>query len=170
MKTRKLCFFLIAIMEIILANNANVFAEATVDKKKMEAMVLQGYEVVSALGEEAYKSINDPEGEFVWKSADESKNNIGVVDCKKEVIVADFEVKGLSILEFKDSKGTLVLKDFCKHPSPNGTWIETYWNDPARGNAVHRGVVFYISIPEESLIIYSFGWDDNTSLDELNKK
>jgi hypothetical protein len=166
----KAIFLFISFVAVNLAISTNVFGEIKVEKNKMEAMVLQAHEVVSVLGEEAYKSINDPEGEFVWKNAYGSKNNVGVVDCTKEVIVADFEVKGLSIIEFKDSSGKRPLEDSCKKQSLNGTWIETFWEDPARGNAVHRGVVFYITMPEKSLIIYTFGWDDNTSLDELNKR
>lgn len=156
---------------LILASTAIATAGPKVDIDNMEQMVRQGYEVVISLGEAAYPSINDPEGEFVWKNEDGSKGNVGVIDCESGIIVADYEVPGLSIMEVKDAKtGDAVLKNICQTKAAQGAWIEFAWNDAARDNQPHRSVLYYITTPGDALVIYSFGWDDITSLEVLNKK
>ncbi len=156
---------------LILIFTVTAWAGPKVDVGNMEQMVRQGYEVVVSLGEAAYPSINDPEGEFVWENEDGSKGNVGVIDCESGIIVADYEVPGLSIMEVKDAKtDEAILKNICQTKSAQGAWIEFAWNDAARDNQPHRSVLYYITTPGDALVIYSFGWDDITSLDTLNKK
>ncbi len=156
---------------LILSFTIAAWAEVRVNIGNMEQMVQQGYEVVITLGEAAYPSINDPEGEFVWTNEDGSKGNVGVIDCESGIIVADYEVPGLSIMEVQDAKtGEAVLKNICQTKAPKGAWIEFAWNDTARDNQPHRSVLYYITTPGDALVIYSFGWDDTTSLNALNNK
>ncbi len=156
---------------LILSFTIAAWAEVRVNIGNMEQMVRQGYEVVITLGEAAYPSINDPEGEFVWTNEDGSKGNVGVIDCESGIIVADYEVPGLSIMEVQDAKtGEAVLKNICQTKAAKGAWIEFAWNDAARDNQPHRSVLYYITTPGDALVIYSFGWDDTTSLNALNNK
>ncbi len=159
-----------AFFGVTLIVSTTAFAGAEANVTKMHEMVVQGYEVVSVLGEEAYEGINNPQGEFVWKNADGSKNNVGVIDCAKGIIAADYEVPGLSINEIKDAKtGEVVLQGLCENRSSEGTWIDFFWNDAGRGNNAHRAILFYIPIKDQPLLVYSFAWDDNTSLEQLNQ-
>ncbi len=73
-------------------------------------------------------------------------------------------------MEIKDAKsGALILKEICSISSTEGTWVDFFWADAARNNEAHRAILFYFPISDKNLLIYSFAWDDETSLADLNK-
>lgn len=156
------------IFSILITGNA--LAEERATAEEIYDMVLKGLNVLERIGEDGLVAFNDPKGEFVWKDT-----YVQVYNCEAQQIVGHIRPDLLKWTPEKfasivDKKGNKITQLICEgSKNPNGSWVE-YWWPKAGETEPSRKITFVIQVPGLPYQVSAGIYDDNLSLDELNKK
>ncbi|NQV19574.1 MAG: cache domain-containing protein [Armatimonadetes bacterium] len=92
------------------------------------AEVKQAAELIAAQGKEAFKTLKDPESEFVFRN-----NYIFVINELGDVLVhpASPELEGKNMCDFQDVKGIYLFRELIDVAKKEGSgWVDYWWPKP----------------------------------------
>jgi signal transduction histidine kinase len=117
--------------------------------------------MLKVLGNDGLAAFNDPKGQFVFKDT-----YAYVMKCPSEMAAHPFamaELKGIDLRKFAHTEATCKMAE-----SPKGGWLEYSWPKPGE-TAPSRKITFVIGIKDTPYAIAAGIFDENSSVDELNK-
>lgn len=124
-------------------------------------LVLKAYEVVGALGEEAFPAFNDPKGEFVYKDT-----YAYIERCPTEMVAHPFaldQLKGVDLTKFSFNK------PLCDGGNlPGGAWVEYHWPKPGQTEP-SRKVAYAIKVEGTPYTVFAGIFSDTAKVEDLNK-
>jgi hypothetical protein len=124
-------------------------------------LVVKAYEVVQALGEEAFPVFNDPKGEFV------TKDTYAMVQrCPSEMLAHPF---AMAKLKGFDLKKLSFNKALCEAGEQSGGgWVEYEWPKPGETEP-SRKVSYVIRVEGTPYTVMAGIFSDTAKIEELNK-
>ena len=145
----------------LLASGSPVFAEEKATPEDVYRLVVNAYEVIKSLKDEALPAFNNPKGEFVYRDT-----YVFVLKCPEYVVAHPF---ALDKLKDKDLRKVYPFQElFCEGgKSPFGTWIEYYWPKPGNTEP-SRKISFSIQVEGTPYTVVAGIYNDNLTLDTLN--
>lgn len=125
-------------------------------------LVLKAYEVVKALGEEAFPAFNDPKGEFVYKDT-----YAYVQHCPHYMVAHPF---ALDKLKGVDLSKTIDFNDrLCEAgQQQGGGWEDYYWPKPGETEP-SRKISYGIRVDGTPYTVFAGIYSDTAKIEELNE-
>lgn len=124
-------------------------------------LVLQAYEVVQTLGEEAFPAFNDPKGEFV------TKDTYAMVQrCPSDMLAHPFamdKLKGFDLRKFSFNAALCAAGE-----QSGGGWVEYEWPKPGESEP-SRKVSYVIRVEGTPYTVMAGIFSDTAQVAELNK-
>lgn len=146
----------------LLLTSIPAFAEDKATPADVHNLVVNAYEVVKVLKDEALPAFNDPKGEFVYKDT-----YVFVLQCPEYVVAHPYALDKL--------KGRDVRKDypfqvsFCEGgQDPQGAWVEYMWPKPG-SDVPSRKISFSVHVDGTPYTVVAGIYNDDMSLEDLNK-
>ena len=108
----------------VLVSGSPAFAEEKATPKDVYRLVVDAYEVVKALKDEALPAFNNPKGEFVYRDT-----YVFVMKCPEYIAAHPFAIDKLKDRDLR--KDYPFQTTLCEGgENPFGTWVEYYWPKP----------------------------------------
>ena len=134
-------------------------------------LILKAVPILESLGEAGLEAFKDPKGEFVYKDT-----YVLVLDCAGMVLAAHPNNKliGIDLTKNMDKNPDPAKRknhdqEICDvSKNPNGGWVEYYWEKLGE-SAPSRKISFALQVPGTDYTLVAGIYDDNTSVEELNK-
>ncbi|MEM5788714.1 MAG: cache domain-containing protein, partial [Syntrophobacteraceae bacterium] len=129
--------------------------------------VREARDFLAASGQAGIKEFNRKDGRGVWKDT-----YIFIIDMESVTILAhpvNPLLLGRNQIGLKDIKGNFFFIQFCeKAREEGGGWVEYWWPKPGQ-QAPSRKISYVVRVPGTSLMLGAGLYDENVSLEELNK-
>jgi cytochrome c len=146
-------------------------AEEKATPQEVYELILKAVPVIESLGEAGLEAFKDPKGEFVYKDT-----YVLVLDCAGMVLAAHPNNKliGLDLKKNLDKNPDPAKRknhdqEICvTGKNPNGGWVEYYWEKLGESTP-SRKISFALQVPGTDYTLVAGIYDENTSVDELNK-
>ncbi len=154
-------FLIVSIMGLLLFS-LPAWAEEKATPVDVYKLVVNAYDVVKILGEEALPAFNDPKGEFVFKDT-----YVYVLQCPEYVAAHPFAIDKLKGKDLREKYPfQITLCDGGK--SPYGAWVEYNWPKPG-GTEPVRKIAFTIHVEGTPYTVCAGIYDETTKIGDLNK-
>jgi hypothetical protein len=146
----------------ILFSVANVYAEGgKATTEDVYNLVLKAYEVVQALGEEAFPAFLDPKGEFV------TKDTYAMVQrCPSEMMAHPFAMDKLRGFDLRKFSFNAALCNAGEQSG--GGWVEYDWPKPGESEP-SRKVSYVIRVEGTPYTVMAGIFSDSAKVEDLNK-
>ena len=145
----------------MLAATGTAYAEDKATPEDVYRLVVNAYDVIKTLKEEALPAFNNPKGEFVYKDT-----YVFVMKCPEYMVAHPFAIDKLKDRDL--SKDYPFQTTLCKGgESPFGTWIEYYWPKPG-STEPSRKISFSIQVTGTPYTVVAGIYNDDLSLNTLN--
>jgi hypothetical protein len=148
------------------AGSEMVTSKAT--PKEVYEKVAEAANYLARYGEGGVKELQNPDGRFVWKDT-----YVMVVECEVNSCFPNpkADYVGMSLKKYKcyRTKKFYVL-ELCNkvEANPRGAWTEYWWPKPGYDQPQRR-ISFMMQVPDQPYQVISSTYDDNTSLENLDK-
>ncbi len=145
----------------MLAATGTAYAEDKATPEDVYRLVVNAYDVVKALKEEALPAFNNPKGEFVYKDT-----YVFVMKCPEYMAAHPFALDKLKDRDLR--KDYPFQTTLCEGgESPFGNWVEYYWPKPGSSEP-SRKISFTIRVTGTPYTVVAGIYNDDLSLDGLN--
>jgi hypothetical protein len=125
-------------------------------------LVLKAYEVVQALGEEAFPAFNDPKGEFVYKDT-----YVLIERCPSQMVAHPFALDKLKGLDL--DKAIPFNRALCEAAEkPGGSWEEYPWPKPGETEP-SRKISYCLRVDGTPYTLFAGIYSDTEKVEDLNK-
>ncbi len=151
----------VSVMGLLLIS-PSAWAEDKAAPVDVYRLVVNAYEVVKILGDDALPAFNNSRGEFVFKDT-----YVYVLQCPAYMAAHPYafdKLKGMDLREKYPFQNTLC--DGGK--SPYGQWVEYHWPKPG-GKDPMRKIAFTIHVDGTPYTVCAGIYDEKTDISGLNK-
>ncbi|MGD9249428.1 MAG: cache domain-containing protein [Desulfobacteraceae bacterium] len=125
-------------------------------------LVLKAYEVVQALGEEAFPAFNDPKGEFVYKDT-----YVLIERCPSQMVAHPYALDKLKGLDL--DKAVPFNRSLCEAAEkPGGSWEEYNWPKPGETEP-SRKISYCLRVDGTPYTLFAGIYSDTEKVEDLNK-
>ncbi len=154
--------FRIFLVISILSLTSTAMAGGQATPKDVYNLVTKAYGVVEALKAEALPAFNDPKGEFIYKDT-----YVYVLECPAYMAAHPYAIDKLRGKDLRDEYP--FQKTLCDGGNdPQGQWVEYRWPKPGESEP-SRKISFVIRVQGTRYTVAAGIYDENTSIEELNK-